>query len=108
VKNNQNPYQIGLADKPVVGQGDISSQLRQFETEDKNSKAPPILPDPIDKLIPIIGDIYVSLTQARSSLAQAEDRPNIDKDKLLQIKDKIDNINKEILDLSLFLSIIAL
>ena len=108
MKNSQNPYQIGIADKPVIGQGDISSQTRQFKDEEEQSKAPPILPDPVDKIIPVLGNVYVSLIQARSLLSQAANNPTIDKDKLEKIKEKIDNINKEILDLSIYLSIIAL
>lgn len=108
MKSTQNPYQIGIADKPIIGQGDISSQTRQFKDEEEQSKASPILPDPVDKIIPVLGNVYVSLTTARSILSQAANNPVIDKDKLEKIKDKIDNINKEILDLSIYLSIIAL
>jgi len=104
----QNPYQIGIADKPVIGQGDISSQIRQFKDEEAESKAPPILPDPLDKVIPVIGNVYVSLITARSMVSQAANNPDIDKEKLEKIKAKIDNINQEILDLSIYLSIIAL
>jgi hypothetical protein len=108
VKSPQNPYQIGIADKPVIGQGDVSSQIRQFKDEEAQSKAPPILPDPLDKIIPVIGNVYVSLITARSMVSQAANNPDIDKEKLEKIKAKIDNINKEILDLSIYLSIIAL
>jgi hypothetical protein len=104
----QNPYQIGIADKPVIGQGDISCQIRQFKDEEAQSKAPPILPDPLDKIIPVIGNVYVSLITARSMVSQAANNPDINKEKLEKIKSKIDNINKEILDLSIYLSIIAL
>jgi hypothetical protein len=104
----QNPYQIGIADKPVIGQGDISCQIRQFKDEEAQSKAPPILPDPLDKIIPVIGNVYVSLITARSMVSQAANNPDINKEKLEKIKAKIDNINKEILDLSIYLSIIAL
>ena len=108
MKSPQNPYQIGIADKPVIGQGDVSSQIRQFKDEEALSKAPPILPDPLDKIIPVIGNVYVSLITARSMVSQAANNPDIDKEKLEKIKAKIDNINKEILDLSIYLSIIAL
>ena len=108
MKSPQNPYQIGIADKPVIGQGDVSSQIRQFKDEEAQSKAPPILPDPLDKIIPVIGNVYVSLITARSMVSQAANNPDIDKEKLEKIKAKIDNINKEILDLSIYLSIIAL
>lgn len=108
MKNNQNPYQTGVADKPVNSQGDVTSQIRQFEQEDRASKAPKILPDPMDKLVPVLGDIYVSLTQARNITSQAANNPEINKDKLEEIKAKIDNINAEILDLSIYLSIISL
>jgi len=108
VKSPQNPYQIGVADKPIISQGDISSQIRQFKDEEEQSKAPSVLPEPVDKIVPILGNVYVSLIQARSILGQAANNPVIDKDKLEKIKEKIDNINKEILDLSIYLSIIAL
>lgn len=108
MKSPQNPYQIGIADKPVIGQGDVSSQIRQFNDEEAQSKAPPILPNPLDKIIPVIGNVYVSLITARSMVSQAANNPDIDKEKLEKIKAKIDNINKEILDLSIYLSIIAL
>lgn len=108
MKSPQKPYQIGVADKPIISQGDISSQIRQFKDEEEQSKAPGVLPDPVDKIVPVLGNVYVSLIQARSILSQAANNPVIDKDKLEKIKEKIDNINKEILDLSIYLSIIAL
>jgi hypothetical protein len=108
VKSPQNPYQTGIADKPIIGQGDISSQIRQFKDEEEQCKAPPILPEPLDKIIPVIGNVFVSLTTARSMISQAANNPDVDKGKIEMIKAKIDNINKEILDLSVYLSIIAL
>ena len=108
MKSPQNPYQIGIADKPVIGQGDVSSQIRQFDDEEAQSKAPPILPDPVDKIIPVIGNIFVSLTTARNMVSQAANNPKVDKDKLEKIKERIDNINKDVVDLSVYLSIIAL
>lgn len=108
MKNNQNPYQIGLADKPVIGQGDISSQLRQFETEDKNSKAPPILPYPVDNILPILANALNAMIDARTMVCQADNNPAVVKDKLEMIKDEIDRINIKIIDLSNYLSIIAL
>ena len=108
MKNNQNPYQIGLADKPVIGQGDISSQLRQFEAEDKNSKAPLILPYPVDKILPILTNALSEMITARKLVCDAGNNPKVVKDKLETITDEIDTINMKILDLFRYLSIIAL
>ena len=108
MKSPQNPYQIGIADKPVIGQGDVSSQIRQFDDEEAQSKAPPILPFPLEPINPLIGNLFTTLLEIRKILKRAANEPGVDKDKIEIINNEFDKISIKILDLPDHLAIIAL
>lgn len=105
---SQNPYQISKASDPVLGQGNLADKFKTIEDEENKSKAPATLPDPIDKIVPILGNIYVSMMQARNLVQQTYNNASANTAKLDQIQSSIDNINKEIVDLSYQLSMISL
>lgn len=108
MNTSDSPYQVGVASTPITHQTDIAAQLKMKDEDEKNSKAPPILPDPLDKLIPILGNVFVSLLQARSLLSQASQNPSAKGAELDVVICKLDNINAEILDLSATLSILSI
>jgi hypothetical protein len=109
VKSTQNPYQTGIADKPIIGQGDISSQIRQFDDEEAQSKAPPILPFPLEPINPLLSDLFNTLLEIRKILKRAANEPTVDKDKIEFINNEIDEISTKILlDIPARLAIIAL
>ena len=106
--NTTNPYQVGVADSPILHPGSINDQLKIIKQDEEQSKAPPILPNPLDKINPILSNIFVSLIQIREMLNQAKLTPRQDEARIAIIQDKIDNINKEILDLPTYLATISL
>ena len=109
MKSPQNPYQIGIADKPVIGQGDVSSQIRQFNDEEAQSKAPPILPFPLEPINPLLSDLFNTLLEIRKILKRAANEPGVDKDKIEFLNNEIDEISTKILlDIPARLAIIAL
>jgi hypothetical protein len=109
VINTGNPYQIGPAGSPTTQQTDTSSQMNQFDRENDQAKAPLILPNPLDKINPLLSNIFVTLTQIREELiTQAQINPAIKEEKLKNVINKIDEINKEILDLPAHLGTITL
>ena len=108
MNNSQNPYSITTSNNPVLKQVISPGSLKVIQDEENNSKAPKTLPEPLPKLTDILGSIYVSMIQAKGIVAQTADNATSNSKKLDIIKDKIDNINKEIVDLSYLLSIMSL
>ena len=105
---SQNPYQISKASDPVLGQGSLADKFKTIKDDEDKSKAPKILPSPLNSLIDIVGNIYVSMSQARNIVDQAANNATVNSSQHEKIKNKVDNINKEILDLTYLLSNISL
>jgi hypothetical protein len=82
--------------------------MQIIQDEENKSKAPKTLPEPLPKLTDILGSIYCSMIQAKGIVDQTANNVTSNSKKLDIIKDKIDNINKEIVDLSYHLSIMSL
>lgn len=106
--NIQSPYQVGIAHPPNLAQGSVMPQVAMINHENELSKAPAILPDPLCKITPLLGDIFTSLLQVRSILKQSINNPVVDPVKLDLIVARIDDINKEIIDLATSLDIMSL
>ncbi len=108
MNNSQNPYSITTSNNPVLKQVISPGSFKVIQDEENNSKAPKTLPEPLPKLTDILGSIYVSMIQAKSIVDQTANNVTSNSEKLDIIKSKIDNINKEIVDLSYHLSIMSL
>jgi len=106
--NSSNPYGIGISGTPVLNQGSVEGQLADAARANYDSKAPPLLPEPIDKILPVISTVIVSMIQIKNMLNQAESNPVISKDNLEALHAKIDDINKELLDLPSYLYTITI
>lgn len=95
-----NPYQTGVAPDFSTKQSNPEDQLNQFRREDDKAKAPLVMPFPLETvLVPLIGNVFISLTQARNSLVAAKTNPAVNKEGIKEIVAKIDEINKYVLDL---------
>ena len=105
---SQNPYSIGTSNNPVLKQTISPGSMQIIQDEENKSKAPKTLPEPLPKLTDILGSIYCSMIQAKGIVDQTANNVTSNSNKLDIIKDKIDNINKEIVDLSYLLSIMSL
>lgn len=106
--NVPNPHQVGIAIAPSLDQGKLDNQFKMIDQEEVLSKAPLTLPDPLTKLVPILGNAFTSLVQARSLLKQSINNPAADANKIDLIVARIDDINKEIIDLATSLHILSL
>ena len=105
---SQNPYSISTSNNPVLKQTISPGSMQIIQDEENKSKAPKTLPEPLPKLTDILGSIYCSMIQAKGIVDQTANNVTSDSKKLDIIKSKIDNINKEIVDLSYHLSIMSL
>jgi len=108
VNISQNPYSISKASNPIFKQNISPDSFKIMQDEENKSKAPKTLPEPLPKLTDILGTVYVSMLQAKGIVSQTASNVTSDSKKLDIIKNKIDNINKEIVDLSYHLSIMSL
>lgn len=95
-----NPYQTGVANDFSLNQANPADQMNQHKREEDQAKAPFTMPFPLDTvLVPLIGDIFISLTNARNSLIMAKKNPAANKEGIKEIISEIDDINKAVLDL---------
>jgi len=108
VNISQNPYSISKASNPIFIQNISPDSFKIMQDEENKSKAPKTLPEPLPKLTDILGNVYVSMLQAKGIVSQTASNVTSNSKKLDIIKSKIDNINKEIVDLSYHLSIMSL
>ena len=64
--NTSNPYGVGIANSPVMNQGSVEGQLADAARANRDSKAPLLLPEPIDKIMPILSTAIVSMMQIKN------------------------------------------
>lgn len=95
-----NPHQIGRADAPINAQGGIDTQLDKRDQEEALSKAPAILPTPLDVMPVLLGDLFVALNRIKETFSRACDNPTIDKKNLIELQHDIDDISQNVLDLT--------
>ena len=108
------PYSVGPEDKPINFHMNVQDQMSMYKDNEKNQKAPPILPFELDSLTQELGAVFVSLANIRNMLIRASREPvqgdptelpfnqaagNINIGAVKNITDKIDQINEIILDI---------
>ncbi len=106
--NTTNPHQIGTAQDPVLQQSSLGSQLKTIKQDEKNAKAPPVLPDPLEELKPLLANIFVTLSQVRNKISLAKNNPVVKQQELEELQVKVDEITTKILDLEGNLAIMSL
>ena len=97
--NAPNPYQTAIMPKEVNYKLDTRNQEMMNAEEEKNHDAPRILIYPLDQLTQLLSSTYTSLVQVYSVLDQAKQNPVINSKALTKLQNKIDKINRLILDL---------
>ena len=107
MNNGYYPYSTGIADNPILHAPDTKQQVKNYKEEEKNQKAPPVLPFEIANAVEILGDVFVTLKTLRDQL-EAVSRRGLNQSRVESVKEKIDTINKEILELSQDFDIIKL
>jgi len=100
MNNGYYPYGTGFNDKNIkYSQGAVDDQLSMYKHEEINQKAGLKLPHELDGIEKILGDTFVSLTTVRNMVKHAEQNSEINHHALDVIKNKIDDINKIVLDI---------
>lgn len=108
MNNGYYPYSMGIADKQFSRDLNPSGQMGKYKEDEKHQKAPPILPYDLDTVKQSLGNAFVALTQVRAALDIAQGNDEIDYSAIDSIKNKIDEINKLILDIPEDLSKISI
>jgi len=117
------PYSVGPEDKPINFHMNVQDQISMYKDNEKDQKAPPILPFELDSITQELGAVFVSLANIRNMLIRASRQPvqgdptelpydqaagKLNKGAVRNITDKIDKINELILDIPEDLAKIAI
>lgn len=106
--NNNSPYFTGVAPEPNHDQGDVNSQLEAGKMEGERAKQTAVLPNPMDKIDPMLSEVFVTMIDIKGMIDQVGGNPAVNKKNLRVIQKKIDEINKSILDLPNYFATISL
>ena len=100
MNNGNSPYSTGFNDKNIrLDQGTLADQIAKYKQEEVNHKAEMKLPHELAGIERLLGDTFVSLTTIRNMISHAEQNKEISRHTLDVVKDKIDTINKIVLDI---------
>ena len=117
------PYSVGPEDKPINFHMNVQDQISMYKDNEKDQKAPPILPYDLQHINDVLGTAFVSLAELRNMLLRACQQPvqgdptqlpydqasgKLNKAAVQNITDKIDKINELILDIPEDLAKIAI
>jgi len=95
MQNPVSPYEtkrVDNANGPSLSMDTHAQEILKKEQE-YESKAPPTLMFPLETLMQFVGNMIVTLTQARTALNVAGDNPQSDKKVIGNIVDKLDKVN---------------
>ena len=112
------PYSVNKDDKPINFQMNASNQMPKYKDEEKQQKAPPIVPFDVEAMNSTLGNVFVSLAELRNMLMRLTAQPiegptevpyeGVNKGAVDNITNKIDKINEIILDIPEDLAKIAI
>tara|TARA_R110000824_G_scaffold14684_3_gene62341 strand:+ start:1088 stop:1414 length:327 start_codon:yes stop_codon:yes gene_type:complete len=93
------PYSVGPEDKPINFHMNVQDQIDMYKDNEKEQKAPPILPFEVEHMNQLLGNTFVSLAELRNMLSKAKGSEEISNGAVDHINNKIDKINELILDI---------
>jgi len=93
------PYSVGPEDKPINFHMNVQDQIDMYKDNEKEQKAPPILPFEVEHMNQLLGNTFVSLAELRNMLSKAKESEEISNGVVDHINNKIDKINELILDI---------
>ena len=100
MNNGYYPYGVGPSDKNIkFDQGSVKDQVDKYQKDENKQKAPKILPHEMENINKFLGDTFISLTGIRNILGNASSNTELNKHAIENIKDKIDEINKIVLEI---------
>ena len=102
------PYSVGPENNPINFHMNVQDQMSMYKDNEKQDKAPPVLPYELDRINEVLGSAFVSLAELRNMLARTQASNKTPNGAISQITDKIDKINELILDIPEDLAKIAI
>ena len=88
------PYSITPDDKPITFHMNVQDQMEIYKNNEKDQKAPPILPHEVEQITQALGNIFVSLANIRNMLSNAKQSEEIPDAVIDLIHGKIDKITE--------------
>ena len=99
MNTGNSPYQTKPIDKLIRHELDPRDQINKYKGDEQQHKAPKVLPYEMDNINKFLGDTFISLTEIRNILVAAGNNKEISIHALDSIKEKIDTINKIVLEI---------
>ena len=100
MNNGNYPYESKPDTKNIrFDQGSQENQLARYKEEEIHQKSDKILPHELENITKFLGDTFANLTDIRNILAHAQKNDEINKHGIDSIKNKIDEINKIVLEI---------
>lgn len=93
------PYSVKPDTKNIRFDYDASDQMNKYKEDELSQKADLILPHELANITKYLGDTFSSLTEIRGILIAAASNDEINKHAVDNITDKIDEINKIVLEI---------
>jgi len=93
------PYSVKPDSNPIQQSLNTDGQQKMYKEEEKNQKAPPILPFEVEGITEVLGNTFVSLAELHRMLSNVKENGSVDKDHVEELQGKIDKINNLILEL---------
>lgn len=107
--STENPYSTStITQPPNLGQGSVSNQVQKYAEEDKQARAPKTLPFQLDQFVQMNTATLESLTQLRRMVTQAKENPDLSQKNIAKLEEKLDKIYSELIDLPMYLDVLAL
>lgn len=94
------PYETKPNDKNIIYNYDPRGQIGKYKEDEMHQKADKILPHEMSNMVKFLGDTFVSLKSIRDILVAARNNKELNKHAVENINDKIDEVNKIVLDIS--------
>ena len=100
MNTGNSPYETKPDTKNIrFDQGSQAGQMSRYKEEEKHQKVDPTLPHELANITQLLGDTFVCLTDIRNTLDRAQQNKEINQHGIDNIKNKIDEINKIVLEI---------
>jgi len=99
MNTGNSPYETKPIGKIIKHDLDPRNQIGKYKGDEERHKAPKVLPHEMENINKFLGDTFISLTEIRNILVAAGNNKEISVHALDNIKEKIDTINKIVLEI---------
>lgn len=107
--STENPYSTStITQPPNLGQGSVNGQVTKYAEEDKAARAPKTLPFQLDHFVQTTAATLESMSKLRQMVTQAKSNPNLSAKSIKELETKLDKIYRELIELPMYLEVLAL